>query len=76
MQIVTQDRKRKFQGLDIVELYTLTDTEHNTYKVKAKLYDDEIVLLGEYETQAEMEHYYRLARYEAAYDAAETIVYM
>lgn len=76
MQIVTQDRKTKLQGLDIDNVYTLTNTEGGTYKVKARLYSGEYILLGEYATEQEMNHYCRIANYEIALDKAETIVYM
>ena len=76
MQIVTQDRKVKLQGLDIAEIYTLTNIQEQTFKIKARLKSDEIILLGEYTTQKDMEHYFRIAQYEFYYDNAETTVYM
>ncbi len=76
MQIVTQDRKRKIQGLEIDSVYTLTNVEQLTFKVKANLRNGECILLGEYPTQEDMEHYFRIAQYEIALDKAETIVYM
>lgn len=75
MQIVTQD-KRILQGIDILDIYGLENLENKTYKVKARMNDDEYVTLGNYDTVEDMRHYLRIAQYEAALDDAETIVYM
>lgn len=76
MQIITQDRQTKLQGLEIDEVCALTDTEKGTYKVKARLHNGDYILLGEYATEQEMNHYCRIANYKIALDEAETIVYM
>lgn len=75
MKIITQD-KRILQGIDILDIYDLENIENKTYKVKARMNDDEYITLGEYDTIEDMRHFLRIAQYEAALDEAETTVYM